>query len=1099
MILFPTVDEDYQYFVSQGYSGSINDMHYQALGVLGYTGSYTDRLYAYLVETYGSYHQALYDLRSGVSTFALLSYAIGGFEPQLVFDFTTDFYRTGGSTSTFDNSLTYTGASSKTMVDSDGLLKWAPHNLVKYSEQFDNAAWSKRGTTITANAVASPDGGLTADKLVESATTANHNVGYNTGGVLTGIPGSFSVFAKAAERDILYVGDEPAKAAWFNLGTGTVGTEDAGVTGSILDVGGGWYLCTIYVPSPTSGVDNWQIGVTTTDNVHNYTGDGTSGIYIWGAHLYRSDLGGMVDNPDRSDSYVPTTSAAVYLPRRGHHIYNGSTWVNEGLLLESEARTNLVTYSEAFSDASWTKDGATIDPDAATGPDGLTSADRLNVTAGAGDHQVFDPVSGYTTGDTVCNSVFAKVDGGRYLAVTIWWSANNYVSQVFDLSDGSKGDTNLGPTSGALVGSGTENYGNGWWRLHVAGTSAATTGNVVIAADAADSLSPTIESATGAPTFTAVAGEDYFIYGAQIEIGRTPSSYIPTAGATVTRAAETLTVAAANLPYSAVAMSMQASGKANYTDNGSATEILIATLGSTSNYHRLGISTATSRTGWAIYKIRDTSPLESADDESNTDVVTPGINRALNIASRWVSGDVLNVAFDGTSYVGNTNLTDGPDLTGLDSKVGQNYMGTIGKFRMWDDDLGDTGIATASARTYTTEFAMIVATTTPSETFTIPCQNVGAFNAGIDWGDGQVSTVTAYNDAALTHTYAAAGDHVIRITGTFPNIYFNNGGDKLKVKSVENFGEVGWTRADEAFYGCSNMTSFTSGTTDTSALLYMNNMFRDCTSLASLDVTNFDTSSVTNMFTAFYQCSSLTTLDVSGFNTAAVTNMSNMFYDCNSLTTLDVSSFNTAAVTDMSNMFRSCTSLTTLDVSSFNTAAVTNMSNMFRSCTSLTTLDVSSFNTAAVTKMNSMFRSCTSLTTLDVSSFNTAAVTDMNYMFYGCSSVTTLDVSSFNTAVVTDMSTMFRECTSLTDIVGVDTFDIGGLNTTTSLTNFATNVTLPTARYDALLIAWEAQDPFDGMSPNFGSSTYTGGGAVATAHASLISRDGWTITDGGVA
>jgi len=44
MILFPTVDEDYQYFVSQGYSGSINDMHYQALGVLGYTGSYTDRV-----------------------------------------------------------------------------------------------------------------------------------------------------------------------------------------------------------------------------------------------------------------------------------------------------------------------------------------------------------------------------------------------------------------------------------------------------------------------------------------------------------------------------------------------------------------------------------------------------------------------------------------------------------------------------------------------------------------------------------------------------------------------------------------------------------------------------------------------------------------------------------------------------------------------------------------------------------------------------------------------------------------------------------------------------------------------------------------------
>jgi len=38
---------------------------------------------------------------------------------------------------------------------------------------------------------------------------------------------------------------------------------------------------------------------------------------VYGAHLYRSDLGGMVDNPDRGDSYVPTTSAAVYMPRRG--------------------------------------------------------------------------------------------------------------------------------------------------------------------------------------------------------------------------------------------------------------------------------------------------------------------------------------------------------------------------------------------------------------------------------------------------------------------------------------------------------------------------------------------------------------------------------------------------------------------------------------------------------------------------------------------------------------------------------------------------------------------------------------------------------------
>ena len=271
---------------------------------------------------------------------------------------------------------------------------------------------------------------------------------------------------------------------------------------------------------------------------------------------------------------------------------------------------------------------------------------------------------------------------------------------------------------------------------------------------------------------------------------------------------------------------------------------------------------------------------------------------------------------------------------------------------------------------YTTEFAMIVATTTASETFTIPCQNVGTFNAIIDWGDSSTpSTITAYNDADLAHVYNSPGDHVIRITGTFPNIYFNNGGDKLKVKSVENLGEVGWTRLNRAFFGCTNMTSFTAGTTDTSA------------------------------------------------------------------------------VTDISVMFYNCTGLTSLDISGINTTLVTNMWIMFRNCTGLTSLDVTNFNTASVT----------------------------------------------------DISSMFYNCTSLTDIIGVDTFNIGGLDSTGDLSSFALNVSLPTARYDALLLAWEAQDPFDGMSPNFGSSTYTGGGAVATARASLISRDGWTITDGGVA
>jgi len=300
-------------------------------------------------------------------------------------------------------------------------------------------------------------------------------------------------------------------------------------------------------------------------------------------------------------------------------------------------------------------------------------------------------------------------------------------------------------------------------------------------------------------------------------------------------------------------------------------------------------------------------------------------------------------------------------------------------------------IAIAGGSLYGTDFAMQFTTTGASETLTIPCQNVGTFNATIDWGDGgPTSAITAYNDANLVHTYAVAGDYDVRISGTFPNIQFNNAGDKLKLKQIYQLGSVGLTRLDRAFWGCTNLTS------------------------ACAHAVN-NTAAVTNLYTTFYNCTGLTTLDVSSWNTAAVTNMSYMFLGCSSLTTLDVSSWNTAAVTTMYAMFYNCTGLTTLDVSSWNTAAVTNMGNMFFNCTGLTDIAIDGWNIAAVT----------------------------------------------------------------------------------NLINYMTNVTLPTTRYDATLVAWDAQAVKPSLSVDFGGSKYTLGSAADTARAHLVSADLWTILDAG--
>ena len=225
-------------------------------------------------------------------------------------------------------------------------------------------------------------------------------------------------------------------------------------------------------------------------------------------------------------------------------------------------------------------------------------------------------------------------------------------------------------------------------------------------------------------------------------------------------------------------------------------------------------------------------------------------------------------------------------------------------------------------------FIFKITTTGSPQTFTIPCQNVGTFNATIDWGDGgPTSSITAYNDADLAHSYATAGQYTITITGTFPNLYFNNGGDKLLVDEVVDLGDVGWQAFNLAFHGCSNMTAFDGGTADTSSVTNMFAMFHSCASLTSLDVSSWDTSSVTNMQQMCSNCSSLTSLDVSGFDTSSVTNMAYMFYICSSLTSLDVSGFDTSSVTNMQLMFYNCTNLTDLQISGWDVSSVINGTN----------------------------------------------------------------------------------------------------------------------------------------------------------------------------
>ena len=426
------------------------------------------------------------------------------------------------------------------------VIKWAPHNLLTYSEQFDNAAWTKTNTAITANALASPDGTQTADLIKESTNNAEHFI-LQSNNATAGVAITGVAFAKAQSRNFFRLAYGSAagnpfaeRVAWFNLSDGSLGTQPTGdSSSSITSLGNGWYLCSLTIIPDNSGSIPFVLAVSNADygsGSATYTGDGSSGIYAWGAHLYRSDLGGMADNPDQPlsrASYVPTTSAAKYLPRVGHHVYNGSAWVNEGVLAESESRVNLQTTQNwsSFTTAGMSAGASGYDGASPTGEEDSAYLFVENTSAGL--HRWILTSKTVTSGSDYTISVYAKDAGRRYFFLREDDADTIYAT--FDLQEGV-----VFSTGGADVKQATiEPVGNDWYRCSVTG-SAPSTNFTVDARFSTDgsTLSYTGDGASG-----------IYFYGIQLEAGSTPSSLIPTSGSSVTRAAETFTIPSANLPW----------------------------------------------------------------------------------------------------------------------------------------------------------------------------------------------------------------------------------------------------------------------------------------------------------------------------------------------------------------------------------------------------------------------------------------------------------------------------------------------------------------------------------------------------------------------
>jgi hypothetical protein len=221
-------------------------------------------------------------------------------------------------------------------------------NLLAYSEDFSNAYWTKSDVSITSNAMGSPTGSSNASKLVESASTAVHELYRSDGALSVGTDTyiTFSIFAKAAERQYCYIrssGNSKRIAVVVDLSNGTFNVTNWGFTlnssATVTAYPNGWYRITATAQSnyPTapgwsgnffvSPLDSYQLASNVGASGYSYAGNGTSGIYIWGAHY---ELGPGISN------YYATTGTAKT---------RGTIWTD----LSSDGNTGTLTNGPTYN------------------------------------------------------------------------------------------------------------------------------------------------------------------------------------------------------------------------------------------------------------------------------------------------------------------------------------------------------------------------------------------------------------------------------------------------------------------------------------------------------------------------------------------------------------------------------------------------------------------------------------------------------------------------------------------------------------------------------------------------------------------------------
>lgn len=216
------------------------------------------------------------------------------------------------------------------------------------------------------------------------------------------------------------------------------------------------------------------------------------------------------------DGHLRTVAANV--PRID---YDPATGKCLGLLVE-EARTNLLTHSATFSSSTWIKTRSIISAATVIAPDGISFAEKLSEDTQNGAHYIYKNAS-FTVGSIYTLSIFAKKS--ERSVINISSGGTSGTNTLFDISAGTV--LSAGNNASANI----RKCGEDWFLCSIS-FSATNAGSQTCVIGIGDNAGYQGDGVSGV-----------YAWGAQLEVGSFPTSYIPTEGVAVTRATDVLQIA----------------------------------------------------------------------------------------------------------------------------------------------------------------------------------------------------------------------------------------------------------------------------------------------------------------------------------------------------------------------------------------------------------------------------------------------------------------------------------------------------------------------------------------------------------------------------